>query len=465
MTTSIFRMDKYRILMLFACLLILSSLAAFAFANRALAYPLLIAGFIGMCFAMRGYSSLRGYLYTMWIFTAVAVALSYPRYFQSYDGYKFSGLIAPLLQIIMFGMGSHMNLKDFSGVLKMPKGVFVGLLCHYTLMPLIGFTIAKLFGFPSEIAIGIILVACTPSGMASNVMVFLGKGNLPLAITVTALSTMVSPFLTPLLLKMVAGQMVNVHVMEMMMEIIKMVLLPILAGLSFNNFCMRGTKRKSIYWQLSVFFLLIVLKNAVVFHVLKGSLDKVFTSFLWDSLFFFVLPPLAGLLFRHYANGDQVLLSRILSLISQVGLIIITVIIVANGYDTLLSKWGLLLVPAMLLHNCCGYFSGYWFCRFMRMNEQDCRALTFEVGMQNGGMASAMAVKLQGMEQNARHASNPDIKTNDLALIGAGFAIPSAVFSPIQNITGSVLAMWFRNRPVKKSLETEKKMPISLQQE
>ena len=94
---------------------------------------------------------------------------------------------------------------------------------------------------------------------------------------------------------------------------------------------------------------------------------------------------------------------------SQIVLIIITVIIVANGYDTLLSKWGLLLVPAMMLHNCCGYFSGYWFCRLMRMKEQDCRALTFEVGMQNGGMLSAMAVKLQGMEQTAQQTSNPGL--------------------------------------------------------
>ena len=441
--------------MVSACLLVLCSLAAFALNKPALASPLLVAGFISTCFAMRGYPKLRGYTYTMWIFTAVAIALSYPRYFQSYDGYKFSALIAPLLQIIMFGMGSHMNLKDFSGVLKMPNGVMVGLLCHYTLMPLIGYSIAKMFGFPPEIAVGIILVACTPSGMASNVMVFLGKGNLALAITVTAFSTMISPLLTPLLLKLFAGQMVHINVVEMVMEIVKMVLLPIVAGLCFNIVCFGGVKRNSLYWQMSVFMLLIITKNVISFFALNMLVDQVLISFFWDSLIFFVLPILAGLLFKHFAHGDQTLLSKILSLMSQIGLIIITVIIVANGYDTLLSRWGLLLVPAMLLHNCCGYFSGYWFCRLIRMKEQDCRALTFEVGMQNGGMASAMAVKLQGMQQMAQQTSNTELKSFDLAMIGTGFPIPAAVFSPIQNITGSVIAMWFHNKPIRENFNAK----------
>jgi BASS family bile acid:Na+ symporter len=92
------------------------------------------------------------------------------------------------------------------------------------------------------------------------------------------------------------------------------------------------------------------------------------------------------------------------------------------------------------------------------MKEQDCRALTFEVGMQNGGMLSAMAVKLQGMEQTAQQTSNPGLKSFDLAMIGTGFPIPAAVFSPIQNITGSVLAIWFQNRYAKENIKKEEKL-------
>lgn len=445
-------MNKFKILLMIAGVLTLGSLAAFISHKSDAASPLLIAGFVFTSFAMRGYPKVKGYIYTMWIFTAVVIALSYPQTLQGYDGYKFSRLIAPLLQVIMFGMGAHMSLKDFSGVLKMPKGVLIGLLCHYSLMPIIGYSIAKLFGFPPEIAVGVILVATTPSGMASNVMVFLGKGNLALAVTVTSFSTMLSPFLTPFLLQFYAGQMVHVNVMEMVIEIVKMVLLPVVAGLSFNSFCFGGQTRKSLYWQQFVFFSLIISKNMIEFISMGVSMNGVFRTLFWDMTLFFVLPPIVAILFRNYTKSDKVLLSKILSFISQVGLVIITIIIVANGYETLLSKWGLLLLPAMLLHNCLGYFAGYWFCKLVKMKEQDCRALTFEVGMQNGGMASAMAVKLQGMEQSAQKALHPEMEMGELGMIGNGFAIPAAVFSPIQNITGSVLAMWFHNRPINENV-------------
>jgi bile acid:Na+ symporter, BASS family len=450
--------NKYHVMLLLACTLFVLSIVSFVLKKLNVASPFLILSFVLTCLAMRGFPKVRGYIYTMWIFTALILALSYPNHFQSYNEYKFSGLIPPLLQIIMFGMGSQMSLKDFSGVLKMPKGVLIGLLCHYSLMPFIGYTITQIFGFPKEIAVGIILVACTPSGMASNVMVFLGKGNLALAITVTAFSTMISPLLTPFLLKFIAGHMVHIDIVEMMIEIIKMVIFPIIAGLSFNSFYFGRTNRKSLFWQMSVFFLIIILKNLILFQFLDITLSLSIKSLIIDLMIFFILPPIAGILFNYFTKANNVLLTKILTFLSQLGLIIITVIIVANGYDTLLSKWGLLLVPAMLLHNCLGYFSGYWFCRLFKMKEQDCRALTFEVGMQNGGMASAMAVKVQGMELSAKLVSNPEIKPSELAMIGVGFAVPAAVFSPIQNITGSVLAMWFRNRINKDELENKNEL-------
>ena len=125
----------------------------------------------------------------------------YPHYFISAGDFQFKKLIVPLLQIIMFGMGSQMSFKDFSGVIKMPKGVLVGVFSHYMIMPLVGFGIAGIFNFPPEISAGIILIGCVPSGLASNVMSFLAKANLALAVTVGAISTLLSPFVTPLLMK------------------------------------------------------------------------------------------------------------------------------------------------------------------------------------------------------------------------------------------------------------------------
>jgi BASS family bile acid:Na+ symporter len=109
----------------------------------------------------------------MMIFGSVALALYFPQYFVEYEGFKFSALIVPLIQIIMFGMGTSMSIKDFLGVVKMPKGVLIGVLCQFSIMPFIGFALASMSGFPPEIAAGIILIGCSPSGMASNVMSYL----------------------------------------------------------------------------------------------------------------------------------------------------------------------------------------------------------------------------------------------------------------------------------------------------
>ncbi len=134
---------------------------------------ILMLFFISLAIAFRGNTFLRGLSYTVIILAVVSLAMYYPGYFINIGSFKLSALIVPLLQIIMFGMGTELSLKDFAQVLSMPKGVIVGIVCHYTIMPLIGFAVAHLFNFPDEIAAGIILVGCCPSGLASNVMSYL----------------------------------------------------------------------------------------------------------------------------------------------------------------------------------------------------------------------------------------------------------------------------------------------------
>ena len=152
--------------------------------------PFLILGFISLAIAVRGFPTFKGFSYSLWIFTAVTVSMYYPRYFLSAGDFEFKLMIVPLLQIIMFGMGSQMSLKDFAGVIKMPKGVIAGIICQFTIMPFVGVSIALLFNFPPEIAAGIILVGSSPSGLASNVMSFLAKANLALSVTLTAFATL-----------------------------------------------------------------------------------------------------------------------------------------------------------------------------------------------------------------------------------------------------------------------------------
>ena len=160
----------------------------------------------------------------------------FPAPFISQGSFEMKVLIIPLLQIIMFGMGTAMSLKDFYGVIKMPKGVLVGLLCQFSIMPLVGFSLATLFQFPPEIAAGLVLIGSSPSGLASNVMAYLANANVALSVTLTAVATVLAPFMTPLLMESLAGAFVPIAFWAMMLSILKIVILPIALGLLFNHF-------------------------------------------------------------------------------------------------------------------------------------------------------------------------------------------------------------------------------------
>ncbi|HEX6171234.1 MAG TPA: bile acid:sodium symporter family protein [Chitinophagaceae bacterium] len=200
-----------------------------------------IGGWLGVCFfislaiAFRSNKFLKGLSFTVVIFAAVVMAMYHPGFFQQWGGYKLSNLIIPLIQLLMFGMGSSMSIKDFAGVVKSPKGVVIGVLSQFVIMPLLGFTLASITNFPAEIAAGIILIGCSPSGLASNVMAYLAKANLALSITITSITTLIAPFVTPLLMKIFAGALVEIEVMKMMWDISKMIIIPIGAGLIFNK--------------------------------------------------------------------------------------------------------------------------------------------------------------------------------------------------------------------------------------
>ena len=111
---------------------------------------------------------MKNYLFTLTVIFAAIIALIFPQYFLEINGFKLKLLIVPLLQIIMFGMGTTMSWADFVAVVKTPKAVFVGLICQFTIMPFVGFVLAYSFDFPPEISAGILLIGCSPSGLASN---------------------------------------------------------------------------------------------------------------------------------------------------------------------------------------------------------------------------------------------------------------------------------------------------------
>lgn len=356
-------MNMYKIILGIAIVCLVGALVMLGLGKIEEAGPLLITFFVALAIAFRGYPSLKGFSYTVVIFAAVTTAMYYPGPFVEINGFKLAVLITPLLQLIMFGMGTSMSIKDFAGVVKMPKGVFIGVTAHFIIMPLLGFTLAKLSGFPPEIAAGIILIGCSPNGMASNVISYLAKANLALSITITAVSTMLAPFVTPLLMKLLAGAFVEINVLDMMWDITKIVIIPIAAGLIFNKF-------------------------------FSGKAD-------W--------------------------LDKAMPMVSMTSIALIIVVITAAGRESLLTI-GPALILIVLIHNLCGYTLGYGCGKLFKMSERDCRTMAIEVGMQNGGLASGLA---KGMGK--------------IATVG----LAPAIFGPLMNVTGSILASYWHRRPPK----------------
>jgi bile acid:Na+ symporter, BASS family len=304
---------------------------------------------------------MKNYAFTLVIVLAVIISMIFPQYFTEIGGFQLKKLIVPLLQVIMFGMGTTMTAADFANVAKMPKAVIIGLVSQFTIMPTVGFALANIFSFPPEIAAGVILIGCSPSGLASNVMAYIAKANVALSITITSIATLLAPILTPALMKLLGGQFIQVSAQTMMFDIIKMIILPIILGLIVNR--------------------------------LMGKYSET--------------------------------LNRVLPLISMVGIALIIVVITAAGRDALLSIGGTLIL-AVLLHNVLGYILGYWGSRFFGLDEQSCRTVAIEVGLQNAGLASGLALQM-----------------GKVATVG----LAAALFGPIMNTTGSLLATWWSKKP------------------
>lgn len=234
--------NSYKIAFGLAFLALIVVIGLFIKGNIEDAGLLILGIFALLAYGFSGYKSLSGYVFTTMIFAGVTLALYYPHYFTQVGEFKLTALIIPLIQVIMFGMGTSMSIKDFTSVFKTPKGVLIGVMAQLGIMPFMGFALAKFSNFPPEIAAGIVLIGCSPSGVASNVMAYLAKANLALSITITSISTLLAPFVTPLLMKLLAGEFIEINVMEMMWTIVKMIIIPIGAGLLFNKLIGNGAK-------------------------------------------------------------------------------------------------------------------------------------------------------------------------------------------------------------------------------
>ena len=267
------------------------------------------------------------------------------------------------LGVIMFGMGMTLRLEDFKLVLTRPMDVLSGSLAQFTVMPLLAFIISKLLNLPIELAIGLILVGFCPGGASSNVMAFMAKGDVALSVTLTSISTLLAPFLTPVLTLALGGTSIEVSLSAMFTSILQVVLVPIVLGLLCNRFLPRVVE--------------------------EGT--------------------------------------KLVPLLSTVCLVLIIGSIVGKNVDSLLSS-GLLILVAVIIHNTCGYFLGYLVAKKVGLEEAKRRTMAIEVGLQNGGLATSLAM------------------THFTPMT----AIPGVVSSTYHAVSGALLANYWSNKSLEK---------------
>jgi BASS family bile acid:Na+ symporter len=381
-------------------------------------------------FCMR-HPALKSYAFTVWVFAFVAASMFYPVAFMTWAGWDLGKLIVPLIQIIMFGMGTTLSVADFTRVLKMPWPVFIGFFLQFAIMPLVGLTLAKVFGFSNEIAAGVVLIGCCPSGVASNVMSYLARGDVALSVTITSFTTLASPFLTPFLMDKLAGQFIEINPLKMMFEIINMIIVPIAAGLIANRILFsprplfqRGKALAALAGGGLVLVAgLLFLAPPVVFQYGEASLQR--TGFV-VGLLLIAGVTLVKLVVSVWLRRPGNWIDKALPLVSMAAICCIIAVITARSRNDLLTV-GPWLIGSSVTHNFLGYLMAYWLARAIRLKESACRTVAFEVGMQNGGMASALAMNVLKSPQAA---------------------LASAIFGPWQNISGSILATYWHRKPV-----------------
>lgn len=149
------------------------------------------------------------------------------------------------LGVIMFGMGLTISPQDFRVVFSHPKEVVLGALAQYSVMPLVAWLLATLLQLPPELALGVILVGCCPGGTASNVITYIAKGDVPLSVGMTIVSTLAAPLMTPALVYLLAGTWVQVSFWSMLLSVVQVVLIPVVAGIAVNAFASKAVTKVS----------------------------------------------------------------------------------------------------------------------------------------------------------------------------------------------------------------------------
>ena len=291
--------------------------------------------------------------FAVWVIIFGVVAYQVPGPFAALKDY-----MDWFFALTMFGIGAVLQIEDFKRIAQKPIIILIGCCSQFSIMPLGAFLLAKLFGLEAEIAVGLILTGSAPGAMASNVMSYIARADTAYSISLTTVSTLLAPLLTPGLTFILARSRLEVPFWEMVGSVIKMVIVPLFVGFGVR-------------------------------HYLKEKIEKI---------------------------------SAIFPAISVTFIIFICSLVIALNKDYLANVTVLILVVGVLL-NIYGMLAGYGVGSAFRMEVRRRRTLSIEIGMQNAGLGTVLALK---------H-------------FGERAAIPAAIFVFICIITASIMAeVWQR---------------------
>ncbi|MBD2353128.1 bile acid:sodium symporter family protein [Tolypothrix sp. FACHB-123] len=267
-----------------------------------------------------------------------------------------SSNISIALGVVMLGMGLTITTEELKSLRKAGKALILGVLLQFTIMPLLGWLAATVLKLPPMLALGVILVGASPGGTASEVITFLARGNVPLSVALTTVSTLISPIITPVWIWSLSANWVDIKPLSLIMTTVQFVLLPVLIGIGIRRF-----------WTPS-----------------------------------------------------KLVMEGILPLVSMFAIVWIIATVVGLNHDQLLNTP--IVIIAVILHNVFGLILGYVGAAITAQPPAICRTISIEVGMQNSGLAVALAI----------------------AHFEPAAAIPGAIFSVCHNLTGSLIAAFWR---------------------
>nr|GMC58739.1 sodium/pyruvate cotransporter BASS2, chloroplastic [Ipomoea batatas] len=178
-------------------------------------------------------------LFPVWVILGTVIGIYKP----SAVTWLETDLFTLCLGFLMLSMGLTLTFDDFRRCLRNPWTVGVGFLAQYLIKPLLGFAIAMALKLSAPLATGLILVSCCPGGQASNVATFISKGNVALSVLMTTCSTIGAILMTPLLTKVLAGQLVPVDAVGLAISTFQVVLVPTIIGVLSNEYFPKFTSK------------------------------------------------------------------------------------------------------------------------------------------------------------------------------------------------------------------------------